>query len=461
MRLVKSKLREFLYLNVAIVVALLLGAYSLYAFFLEIFFSVDARLSPPAPLLTFLVFWLFGILLLAYRRWRHVAISDHELEEIITGINPDAFIVVNPERQIMMCSPSVEKMFGFGPRELLGKTTDAIYHDRRPASGDEHGIHDQLDRLGFHLGNATGRHKNGAIVPLEIITAIVRGRRGAVLLLRDITRRVEAERATREKEELVMKLQENYAKLHETEEARDNILHMIVHDMKNPLQVILGSMQLLKEEMKTGSPDSIASYVDETLSHTRRLIDMVRSLLDVSRLESGEMPLHPSECDLRVAARRALASLARVSNGRIAQVYAPADPVPVLCDSEIIHRVLTNLISNAFYHTPEDSRVSITVTPGEEFARVAVSDTGPGIPPEFHDRIFKKFARLDSAPATSQHWSTGLGLPFCKLAIEAHGGRIAVESEKGKGTTFWFTLPCHPATVRDESATGSRATKAG
>jgi two-component system, sensor histidine kinase and response regulator len=193
--------------------------------------------------------------------------------------------------------------------------------------------------------------------------------------------------------------------------------------------------------------------VDETLSHTRRLIDMVRSLLDVSRLESGEMPLHLSECDLRVAAKRALASLNRVSSGRIAQVYAPADPVPVSCDSEIIHRVLTNLISNAFYHTPEDSRLTITVTPGEEFARVAVTDTGPGIPKEFHERIFKKFARLDASPGASPHWSTGLGLPFCKLAIEAHGGRIGVDSEQGKGTTVWFTLPCHPAGIRAESTT--------
>lgn len=451
MKLVRARIREFLQLKAAIVLALVLTAYSLHALVIDTFFSPRTNVLPPKALLTFMVFWLMAVLWIAYRRYCQVAITDRELEDIITGINPDAFIVVSPERRIVMCNPAVEKMFGFEPEDLLGKTTEKLYFDRRAPDGKDHVIHDQLDRLGFHLGHATGKHRNGSIIPLEIITGTIRGRRGAVLLLRDITKRVEAEKASREKADLVEKLQQNYTKLRETEEARDNILHMIVHDMKNPLQVVLGTMQLLKEEMKSGSRDTIESYVDETLSHTRRLIDMVNSLLDVSRLESGEMPLRLGACDLRVSAKRAFASLARIANGRAAQVYVPADPVPVTCDSEIIHRVLTNLISNALYHTPEESRIMITVTPGENNARVEVTDNGPGIPKEYHERIFSKFAHVDGPHNSTHHWSTGLGLTFCKLAVEAHGGKIGVESETGKGSTFWFTLPWHPASSQIET----------
>ena len=448
MKLVRATVREFLDLKLTIAVALILVVYSFVALIVHASGDASGPLLSPATTLQMLVFWLMGILWLAYRRWSSIAITDRELEEIMGGITPDAFIVVSPDRQISMCSRGVEKMFGHSPSDLLGKSTEILYFDRRPTDGRDHGIHDQLDRLGFHLGNATGKHRNGAIIPLEIITGTIRGRRGAVLLLRDITRRVEAERATREKEALVEQLQQNFAKLRETEEARDNILHMIVHDMKNPLQVILGTMQLLKEEIQDGSPNTVDSYVDETLSHTRRLIDMVNSLLDVNRLESGEMPLHLGVCDLRVSAKRALASLSRIVAGRATHVYVPADPVPVTCDSEIVHRVITNLLSNAVYHTPEDTTISVSVTPGDDSARVEVTDTGLGIPKEYHERIFGKFARVDGPHETSRHLSTGLGLTFCKLAVEAHGGQIGVISEPGHGCTFWFTLPWHPVTAK-------------
>lgn len=455
MKLVREQPREFLDLKVALLAAFVLSIYSAYALTVDALWGDQQHIVAPEYLLQFLVFWLLAVLWVAYRRWSRVAITDRELEEIMSGINPDAFIVVSPERRITMCSPAVEKMFGFSPTELLGQTTEKIYFDRRPAVGRDSAIHDQLDRLGFHLGTATGKHKNGAIIPLEIISGTIRGRRGAVLLLRDVTRRVEAEKARREKEELVEQLQQNVARLRETEEARDNILHMIVHDMKNPLQVILGTMQLLKEEVRAGTNDTVNSYVDETLVHTRRLIDMVNSLLDVSRLESGEMPLHLGVCDLRVSAKRALASLSRIVAGRSTHVYAPADPVPVTCDSEIIHRVLTNLISNAVYHTPEDTKISISVTPGDTHARVEVTDTGPGIPRDHQPRIFNKFVRTEGPHDSPHHLSTGLGLNFCKLAVEAHGGRIGVISEPGHGATFWFTLPWHPATPIPESSGAS------
>ncbi len=444
MKLERVKFRESTCLKWAIGVAIALTAYTLYGLVLQWIEGRPAGDGTPLGLVHFLAFWLLGLLWISYRQWTRVVINDDELAEIIANLNPDAFIVVNPNRVITMCSPAVSKMFGFTTTELLGQTTDILYFDRRSSDARATPIHDQLDRLGFHVGVATGKHRNGSAIPLEIITGAIRGKRGAVLLLRDVARRVEAERAVREKDELVRQLEENVNRLRTTEEARDNILHMLIHDMKNPLQVILGTLQLLKDELRIGNAGTVDSYVDETLTHTHRLIDMVNSLLDVSRLEAGVMPLRTGVCDLRVSAKRALASLSRITAGHTVRVYAPADPVPATCDAEIIHRVLVNLISNACFHTQEDSTISVTVSPRDNGARIEIADNGPGIPREYCERIFDKFAHIESPRHTSPgHLSTGLGLKFCKLAVEAHGGQIGVISETGRGATFWLTLPLH------------------
>jgi signal transduction histidine kinase len=100
--------------------------------------------------------------------------------------------------------------------------------------------------------------------------------------------------------------------------------------------------------------------------------------------------------------------------------------------------VLQNLLSNALKFTPDSGNVRIVVTPFESEIRIAVTDTGRGIAPQYHQHIFEKFGQVEDR---KNHLGTGLGLTFCKLAVEAHGGRIGVESEVGKGSTFWFALP--------------------
>ena len=453
----RAKLREVINLRVAVGLAFFAALYSASLHIAAS--SLHARIEDLLPLsaLVAVAVWLTGVVWIAYRRWREMALPESELKEILTQINPDCCLVINQRRQVTMCNSSVQVMFGYTPNEVLGSTTDMLYFDRRPATDvSSHHIYEQLNRVGFHVGIAKGRHKNGTIMPLEIITGSIRHRKGAVLLLRDISKRVAAEEAHRQKTELLRQLEENYDKLQRVEKARDNLLHMIVHDMKNPLQVILSSMQLLQDEQVDNVNGRSNAYLDETILQTRRLIELVNSLLDINKLESGDLPLHLAECDLRVAVRRAISSVSLLAGSRAIEDFLPSDPVPVVCDSEIIHRVLVNLVSNAIHHTPDGTRISVNATPGDPCARVEVTDNGPGIPMDQQARIFEKFASSNHT-FTRHHRSTGLGLPFCKLAVEAHGGSIGFQSNAGRGTTFWVQLPVTPPV----SLHGRTETRAG
>jgi len=143
-----------------------------------------------------LFFWLLILLWLAYRQWSAAVFRERELEAVIGSISPDVLLVVSPDRTMQMCNATVEAMFGYKPDEVVGRKTDLLYFDRR-LTGRKHELFTYLERVGFHLGTATGRRRDGRTFPVEIITGAIRDQGGAVVLIRDITERMEAEHALR------------------------------------------------------------------------------------------------------------------------------------------------------------------------------------------------------------------------------------------------------------------------
>jgi len=232
----------------------------------------------------------------------------------------------------------------------------------------------------------------------------------------------------------------SYERLRELEDHRDKLVHMIVHDMRSPLTGILGNAQLLEMDLKGTGHDKLASNVEEILITGRILKAMISTLLDISRMESNEMPLERESCDLRNVISEALASLGGLVKETTIVYEPPSKAVTAFCDSEITRRIIENLTANAIKFTGKNGEVRIGLSQEESGAKVTVSDTGPGIPPEYHKRIFEKFGQV-AARQEGKKYSTGLGLTFCKLAVDAQGGRIGVHSEVGKGSAFWFTIP--------------------
>jgi len=234
-------------------------------------------------------------------------------------------------------------------------------------------------------------------------------------------------------------LQLRYEELQRLQSLRDGLVHMIVHDLRSPLTSVMGYIDLLRTLPDLTEKDR-ESFVVAAYAGAAQMGEMISSLLDVNRLEAGEMPLDRQDVNLCDVAGGAVRSLGGLTIGRRVVQAASEGPIAVSCDPVLIRRVIGNLLGNALKFTPASGSITLTVTRADDRPCVEVTDTGPGIPPDFIGRVFDKFSQAAEGRAMKRH-STGLGLTFCKLAVEAHGGTIGVTSEVGVGSRFWFQLP--------------------
>jgi len=229
-------------------------------------------------------------------------------------------------------------------------------------------------------------------------------------------------------------------RLRNLEEVRDNLVNMIVHDLNQPLTVVGACIQLMElrdtPEVRTRALSSLKASAD-------RMARMVVSLLDVKKLEEGKMHLNFGPSDLAEVVRSVCDHFRVPSASKASiQIEGADSTIEAVCDGEIVGRVLSNLIDNAAKHAPESSAIRIALSTNSNEAVVTVTDSGPGIPVEKQEMIFEKFGQV-SLFAEGRQASWGLGLTFCKMAVEAHDGTIGVRSEQAKGSEFWFRIPLH------------------
>jgi signal transduction histidine kinase len=235
--------------------------------------------------------------------------------------------------------------------------------------------------------------------------------------------------------------------LHAAESLRDDLTHMIVHDLRTPLTALLNGVRLIKFVGELNEKQQDVFHLSVRSGNT--LLKMINDLLDVSKMESGPLPLeyaHVSTITLLNNAMQQVQALATSKGLTLTSEVAPDLPA-FLADEDKMLRTLVNLLSNAIKFTPQGGFISLSARLAEDEQGIvfAVSDTGEGIPQSELEHVFDKFAQVETR-ISGRKMSTGLGLTFCKLTVEAHGGRIWIESEVGKGSTFLFCIPIEPRT---------------
>ncbi|MEA3308962.1 MAG: GAF domain-containing protein, partial [Chloroflexota bacterium] len=225
------------------------------------------------------------------------------------------------------------------------------------------------------------------------------------------------------------------------EKLREDLTDTMVHDLRNPLTGIGLSLELLLQYVTENEdlPEDYVSLLDIAQLSNRRMLRLVNAILDISRLESGRMPLHNAPLELHALVPKVLASQQPQADEKNITLVDTVPAITVQADPELLVRVLQNLVDNALKFTPEDGMVTVSATvvrDRPEKLQVSVTDTGPGIPLELQEHLFQKFVT-----GNYEGRGSGLGLTFCRMVIEAQGEKIWLSSPPGKGTTFFFTLP--------------------
>jgi signal transduction histidine kinase len=257
-----------------------------------------------------------------------------------------------------------------------------------------------------------------------------------------------------------------YAELQRLEAMRDNLTAMLVHDLRTPLTTMLMPMEMLSSgQMGTLDPAQ-AEIAAMSVQGGNRLLHLINELLDISKMEAGEMKLRLDTVQVGQVADDALREVQRLDLGDAARIVRDvAEDLPLMqADQDILTRVLINLLGNALKFTPRTGTITLSarlasprreaITPAlspqrddaENAILFAVKDTGEGIPPDQLGKIFEKFGQVESRQA-GRKMSSGLGLTFCKLAVEAHGGHVWAESVPNVGSTFFFTIPLRSASA--------------
>lgn len=238
---------------------------------------------------------------------------------------------------------------------------------------------------------------------------------------------------------------EKNEKLLKLEKIKEGLTHMIIHDLRNPLGALSGFIELTLFDKQNLSENQL-ELLQGCASSCHDLKDMVQSLQDIYKMEEGKLELKKEEIHLGEVIDSTMRQFAPKATAKqiVLNCHKP-DRLPMITvDRSLMRRVIANLLNNAVRHTHADGAVTITAEthPENGCLHIRVKDTGDGLAPEYHQKVFDKFEQVRLKNEGINVGASGLGLAFCKLAVEAHGGRIWVESDgEGKGASFQFTLP--------------------
>lgn len=264
------------------------------------------------------------------------------------------------------------------------------------------------------------------------------GQERILAVVRDVSERKKGE----EERDRLLAQQREIEALREADTLKDQFLSILSHELRTPLNAITGFGSILEDEVQGPLNPKQHESLSKILAGAETLLYLVNDILDMSRIQAGKFTLSPRPMRFQEIAEEVVENIVPLAEKKHQELRkdVPSSLPEVLADEKRIAQVLTNLLNNAIKFTPEGGEIRVRASNEGTFIRCEVTDNGPGISPENLPKLFKPFSQLDMS-MTRKAGGTGLGLSISKAIVEMHGGQIGVESEFGKGSTFWFTLP--------------------
>jgi PAS domain S-box-containing protein len=384
---------------------------------------------------------------------QQVARSEGRFRELLEAA-PDAIIEIDRSGRIVLLNRVTEKLFGYPREQLLGRPVEVLIPDDLRSAHVQHRdfywSKPQTRAMGSGL-SLQGQRQDGSRFPVEISLSPVQSDDGfrVTAIIRDISERKQVEerlRAIQENytRELAVKNRELADRNQEVERAnrlKSEFLAGMSHELRTPLHTIIGFSELLAEEMEGPLNEKQKRFLSHIHKDSLHLLELINDVLDLSKIEAGKIELRPEVFEFRQALNEVLASISPQAAAKSIAVETLAEvEQPLLADRVRVRQILFNLLSNAVKFTPEGGHIRVEAHQREEFVEVSVSDTGVGISPEEQAAVFDKFYQVGNTTKGVRE-GTGLGLAITQSLVEAHGGRIWLESEVGKGSRFTFTIP--------------------
>lgn len=390
-----------------------------------------------------------GRIVAAFNHIASALVSASQYRQAIVDSAPDGIITTDETGALVSFNPAAETIFGYTASQVIGKKVNLLV----PAANDEmFASLSQGFRMGRNRRETTGTRQDGSSFPLDLaVTEAHYGNQHLyIALMRDIT----------ERKRVMIELQQAKDVAEAANESKGAFLANVSHELRTPLTSVLGFARIIQKRldesifprvpMDDRKTDRAITQVRENLgiilSEGERLTALINNVLDLAKIEAGKIEWHMQSVAIKDVVERATTATASLFEIKPVQLVAQieADLPAVSGDRDRLIQVVINLISNAVKFTERGTVTCRAQREGDNVV-VSVTDSGIGIDPKDHGKVFEQFVQVGDT-LTNKPMGTGLGLPICKQIVEHHGGRIWVESELGKGSTFSFTLPI-PAQV--------------
>jgi PAS domain S-box-containing protein len=340
----------------------------------------------------------------------------------------DMILITDWDGTVLESNRQAVTLSGYSKEELRTLSIDHLHEVKWNRTGLNFETLRRYDECNYESGL---QKKDGSSIPIE----------------------VHARRVEFEETDSIQWIVQDITERKELDALRDDMIAMIYHDIRSPLGNVVSSLEMMGELMP--ADETLTSMLNIARNSTARIQRLVNSLLDINRLESGHQIIDQNSVDPQALIRESIRDALPAATGRQQSIENKVTTVLPLIwvDVDMIHRVFINLLENAIKFTPVAGQIQVGAQTDGVYVKFWIRDNGPGISPADRERIFDKFIRLRGKNRTV---GLGLGLAFCRLAVQGHGGEIWVESEPEKGSTFWITLP-----VAQKKTTGQLKRKTG